>query len=188
MTRSEFLRGGLRSFLEFTARVLDDQVEARAAKMVVPLLRPPGAIDELSFLATCTRCDLCIEACPHNALVRAGARCGAGVDTPTLVPDKAPCYLCPDTPCILACTEGALQPVEKIKLGTAHVIQNKCFAWNSQADRCDYCYDRCPRKGQAIVMENNKPRVCEEACTGCGICEFFCPAPGNAIRVLPART
>jgi ferredoxin len=31
-----------------------------------PLLRPPGAIAEPDFLATCTRCGDCAKACPHH--------------------------------------------------------------------------------------------------------------------------
>lgn len=187
ISRSEFLRGGLKSLFKFTAEVLDDKVEAKTQKMFIPLLRPPGAIDELSFLTKCTRCDLCMDACPHDAIVKAGTKHGMAVETPMIKPADAPCYLCADTPCISACPEETLVPVEKIKIGTAYVVQNKCFACNGQVDMCDYCFERCPLKGQAIVMENRQPRVIAEACTGCGICEFFCPAPGNAIRVLPER-
>ncbi|MFQ5639714.1 MAG: 4Fe-4S dicluster domain-containing protein [bacterium] len=187
MTRSEFLRGGLKSFFEFTAEVLDHQIESKAKKMVAPLHRPPGTIDELSFLAQCTRCDLCIEACPHDAIIKADPKYGVAVDTPMIVPAEAPCYLCQDTPCVSACPEGALVPIEKIKMATAYLIRNKCFAYAGQVNMCDYCFERCPLKGEAIVMEDRKPRVIADNCTGCGICEYYCPAPGNAIKVLPER-
>ncbi|MFQ5605467.1 MAG: 4Fe-4S dicluster domain-containing protein [bacterium] len=187
MTRSDFLRDGLKSLFRFTAETLENQVEARARKMIIPVLRPPGAIDEISFLLKCTRCDKCIEACPHDAIVRADAKYGSGVDTPMLRPAEAPCYLCEDLPCVNACAEGVLLPVKEFKMGTAHLIYNKCFAYNGQVQMCDYCFDRCPLKNAAIVMEDDKPRVIVEKCTGCGICEYFCPAPGNAIKILPDR-
>lgn len=187
MTRSEFMRSGLKSIFGFAAEILDQQIESKAKKAIVPLHRPPGAIDELSFLTKCTRCDLCMEACPHQAIIKADAKYGSAIGTPMIKPQDAPCYLCEDMPCIKACPEGALLPTEKVKMGTAHVIQNKCFAFSGQVDSCDYCFDRCPLKGEAIVMDDRKPRVIAEACTGCGICEYFCPAPGNAIVVLPER-
>ncbi len=187
MTRAEFLKGGLKSLLQLASEVVETQIESKAAKMVVPLHRPPGALPELSFLLKCTRCDACLQACPHEAIIHAGAEYGAAVDTPMIDPANAPCYLCEDTPCIAACPEEALQHTESIKMGTAHIIRNKCLAFNGQAQGCDYCFDRCPLKGEAIVMEDRKPRVLEGACTGCGICVYFCPAPGNAVTVLPER-
>ncbi|MFQ5676505.1 MAG: 4Fe-4S dicluster domain-containing protein [bacterium] len=187
MTRSEFLRSGLKSLFAFAGEAFDHQVESRARKMVIPLHRPPGAIDELAFLTRCTRCDLCAQACPHDAIVKAGTRYGTAVDTPMIRPSETPCYLCDDTPCIPACPEGALVPVDKINMGTAHVIHIQCFAFNGQVNLCDYCFDRCPLKGHAIVMSDGKPRVLEENCVGCGLCEYYCPAPGNAIKVFPDR-
>jgi ferredoxin-type protein NapG len=185
MTRSQFLRDGLKSLLGFAAEVVDSQIESRARKMFVPLHRPPGALDELSFLSKCTRCDRCLEACPHDAIIKAEAKYGAAVDTPVIRPSDTPCHLCDDLPCISACPEGALLPTENIRMGTAFIARNKCLSYNGQAEMCDYCFDRCPLKQVAIVMENRKPRVVEHACTGCGICAYFCPAPGKAIHVVP---
>lgn len=153
--------------------------------MVVPLLRPPGAIDELSFLTKCTRCDKCIEACPHKAIKKAEAKFGAALGTPMIEPTEAPCYLCEDMPCIAACPDGALLPTESPKMGAAFIAQNKCFAHNGMVDGCEYCFTSCPQKGTAIRMENRKPRIDEKACVGCGICAYYCPAPGKAISVVP---
>jgi len=58
---------------------------ARAsARRALPVLRPPGAIDEATFLAECTRCEDCIEACPHDAIVRAPARLRDAAGTPII--------------------------------------------------------------------------------------------------------
>lgn len=187
ISRSEFLRTAWKSILRGTAEFVDTRVEKQAGKMFVPLLRPPGAIDELRFLATCTRCDLCAEACPHHAISKAGARYGSALDTPILRPAETPCYLCENMPCVQACPEGALLPVETVNIGTAHIALNKCLAHNGQMPGCEYCYDSCPHKDKAILMEAGKPRVATEHCVGCGICEYYCPAPGNAIHVLPNR-
>ncbi len=187
ITRKEFFRSGLKSILKLVDDVTDQQVESKAKKMVVPLIRPPGAIDEASFLLKCTGCDLCARACPHDAVIPAEAKFGSAVGTPIIRPARNPCYLCEDFPCINACPEGALLPVVKVKMGIVHLIQNNCFAHNGQNPTCDYCYERCPLKDEAIVMEEDKPKVVEENCTGCGICEFYCPVQGNAIMVLPKK-
>ena len=42
----------------------------RARAGAVPL-RPPGALPENDFLATCIRCGRCVDACPANALLGA---------------------------------------------------------------------------------------------------------------------
>lgn len=187
ITRSHFLRRGLHLLVKNTAEFVADSVKKNLDKAVIPLHRPPGAEDELNFLLKCTRCDKCIEACPHDALQKAGTKYGSAAGTPFIKPSDNPCYLCEDFPCITACKDNALLPVTGlfVKMGDAHLIRNRCFAYKGQV--CDYCYTNCPSKGKAIIMENGKPQIIAESCTGCGICEYLCPAPKKAIMVLPAR-
>lgn len=142
------------------------------------LLRPPGAIGEADFLAACARCDLCATACPPNAIVPARARGAEG--TPMIDPLRQPCLLCTGTPCIEACPSGALLPVGRVRMGTAHINPMDCMAQTG----CATCAERCPVPG-AIVRDGGRPRVVQEACTGCGICQHVCPAPSNAIILLP---
>ncbi len=182
ISRADFLRGGFKSICGYVVEAVEQVVKAKTDNVVIPLLRPPGAINELSFLLKCTRCDLCIKACPHAAIVTAAPKYGPAVGTPIIQPSDTPCYLCEDYPCIQACPEEALLPVENVRMGTAHLIHSKCLAYNGQI--CDYCFDRCPLKREAIVMENRKPRIIEAHCTGCGICEYLCPAPGKGIKIL----
>jgi len=35
------------------------------------ILRPPGALSEDDFLATCIKCGMCVEACPYDTLLLA---------------------------------------------------------------------------------------------------------------------
>lgn len=183
MGRSDFLRNGFRFIRNYLADSIDKTIEKKVNKLIVPLLRPPGAINELDFLLKCTRCDDCIIACPHKAIVRAGSKHGTAMGTPYIDPKNAPCLLCDDLPCVKFCSESALIMPKKIRMGTAFVIKNRCFAFNGQI--CDYCYDRCPLKEKAIIMEDRLPEVKEKECTGCGICEYYCPAPGRGIIILP---
>lgn len=185
ISRSDFLRKGLKSLIGYAADAVTQVVEEKIDQVALPVHRPPGAVNEAAFLLKCTRCNACIKACPHNAIVIAGEKFAIAAGTPVIQPAEAPCYMCDGYPCIEACPEDALVPVERVKMGTAHLIYSKCFAYEGQI--CDYCFERCPIKREAIVIEDRKPRVIEENCTGCGMCEYICPAPGNAIVVLPGR-
>ncbi|MCP4725663.1 MAG: 4Fe-4S dicluster domain-containing protein [bacterium] len=185
ISRSEFLRAGFSNFADFLSGSVQSNVKETLKKAVIPLHRPPGALDELEFLSTCTRCDKCIDACPHEALVRAEAKHGAAIGTPMIIPNDRPCHLCEDYPCIKECPEPALSFINTVKMGAAHVITSKCFAFKNQV--CDYCHGCCPLKDKAIIMANNKPRINESHCTGCGLCEYYCPAPGSGIKIIPRR-
>jgi Pyruvate/2-oxoacid:ferredoxin oxidoreductase delta subunit len=66
------------------------------------------------------------------------------------------------------------------------VVQGRfCLAY--QRSFCSTCSERCPVPG-AIRVENGLPRVDSEHCTGCGVCQELCPAPTNAILLIPRRT
>ena len=156
----------------------------RDARVVLPILRPPGAIDEASFLAACTTCDECAKACPYQAIVHAPARFKHAAGTPMINPTAAPCHTCADTPCITACEPRALRKEQPLKMGTA-VIQNfNCLAHRNSF--CTVCSEQCPVEG-AMRVVNGRPVVDDAACTGCGVCHYACPAPQNAIIILPLR-
>ena len=49
---------------------------------------------------------------------------------------------------------------------------------------CSLCVERCPEPG-AMHSTDIIPMVVPEICTGCGICQQVCPAPENAVLMLP---
>lgn len=154
-----------------------------ASSRRVPVFRPPGAIAEEPFLAGCTRCSDCVDACPHTAIVHASQRIASIAGTPIIDPDVQPCLMCEDFPCITACKPGVLsQGVAKIMIGTARVTQHLCLAHHGTT--CTVCSERCPVEN-AIEVKDGKPEVFEDACTGCGVCRYVCPAPENAILLMP---
>ena len=98
----------------------------------VPVLRPPGAITEKAFLQACSRCDECINACPKDAIQRAPKKMGFLIhNTPYIDPMRNPCVMCTDLPCIPACPDGALLPVQElsdVSMGYAILDKKKCQA------------------------------------------------------------
>lgn len=64
------------------------------------------------------------------------------------------------------------------------IIQGRhCLALTSF---CAACVERCPVPG-AMQMSQGMPSVVLDACTGCGICHHVCPAPTNAVLMIPRR-
>ncbi len=72
------------------------------------LLRPPGALDEDIFLASCIKCGQCLQVCPPQVIELAGISQGFGIGTPYIIPRQGGCILCSGLPCVLACPTGAL--------------------------------------------------------------------------------
>ncbi len=170
------------------------------------ILRPPGALQEEDFLATCIKCGMCVEACPYDTLLLAKPGDHKPMGTPYFVPREVPCYMCPDIPCVPVCPTGALDEksvsddktgeldINKADMGLAVIDDESCIAfWGIQ---CDACYRACPIFGDAITIEYTKnertgkhafmkPIVHSDHCTGCGLCERACVTEKPAIFVLP---
>jgi len=151
-------------------------------KFALPIHRPPGAVDELSFLAGCTRCNECIGACPVGAIVQAPSRFREAGGTPMIDAFASACVMCEDTPCITACKPGVLTRDQPMKMGVAWIQTMACLAHTGSF--CSVCSERCPVPG-AIEVSAGKPSIRVDLCTGCGVCLHVCPAPSNAVVVMP---
>jgi len=72
-------------------------------------LRPPGAVAERKFLASCIKCGQCVQVCPVEAIKLADAEDGFGIGTPFIEPRAQACdFSCDGLQCVLACPTGAL--------------------------------------------------------------------------------
>jgi ferredoxin-type protein NapG len=94
--------------------------------------------------------------------------------------------MCENIPCITACENGSLSPPENggfPPIGEAKIDTRVCLAWNGSV--CWTCYDTCPLKGSALKLIAGRPAVDTAACSGCGRCEFACPAGNRGIVVNP---
>ena len=147
-------------------------------------LRPPGALPEAEFLARCLHCGQCAQVCPYDCIkLRTGWNFFlGGAGTPQIYPDSAPCVLC--LHCTTVCPSEAIQAttLEKAKMGQSRLDQKVCYTW-MKILLCRTCFERCPKKGRAVVLQDGiYPKITEE-CAGCGTCEYVCPA--KAIVTIP---
>jgi len=176
-------------------------------------IRPPGALPEAQFRATCIRCFICAEVCPvvciefpnrvegaQPPLVRAPgamerpatiAPVWIGDDTPYILPWKTACTAC--MKCGPACPTGALVPIandrqtikQQVRMGLAHIDRKICLPWTRRS-WCGACLTACPYRGEAITVDHQgKPTVHPEHCIGCGLCVEVCPIRYKAIAVKP---
>ncbi|QKQ28166.1 4Fe-4S binding protein [Candidatus Reidiella endopervernicosa] len=75
----------------------------------VPRLRPPGALLEQKFLASCIKCGQCVQVCPVNAIELADLDEGFGIGTPFIDARAQACdFSCDGLQCVLACPTGSL--------------------------------------------------------------------------------
>lgn len=180
--------------------------ESKSAPLI---LRPPGALPEKEFLASCIKCGICVEACPYDALILARPGDGNPVGTPYFIPRTKPCYMCKDIPCAAACPSGSLDKklvsdengglklnIDRAKMGLAVIDRETCVAYSGI--QCDACYRECPLIDKALTEEyirNDRtgkhamraPVVHSNACTGCGRCENACITKKASIFVLPLK-
>lgn len=137
------------------------------------LLRPPGAQDATSFLATCVRCNRCLSACPQGCIA-VGTVSDSLLDarTPVLQMHQGYCDFC--DVCRQVCPTGAIGEFdpERDKIGVAVVQSDRCLAYSGG---CTKCYQECPY-GAISLNSAQCPVVDPELCNGCGICENICPA------------
>lgn len=151
------------------------------------LLRPPGAVAEDVFAATCRRCGACVSVCPVHAIfaldVHADDPRGRG--TPVINADLAACVVCDGLKCTTVCPSGALRPLKdafEIHMGLAEVDRALCVRSHEQS--CTICVDKCPIGARALrFVDGGPPEVMADGCVGCGVCQFYCPTTPRAIVV-----
>jgi len=107
LSRRSFIKGSTLSFVAGTITVGGASQYVFRSKDS-DLLRPPGALDETTFLASCIKCGQCVQVCPPQILDLAGLSKGFAIGTPYITAREGACILCKGLPCVLACPTGAL--------------------------------------------------------------------------------
>jgi ferredoxin-type protein NapG len=176
---------GVFSFLDEARKRTVPGGPARQGKTV----RPPGALSpDAAYLAACTGCAACVEACPQDSLFMTEVAGDPPRRVAVLLAERRPCFLCTELPCIAACRDGALRhpgSPAQVRLGVAQVDPLRCRTFRGET--CDLCLRFCPLPGEAIREVAGRPVVMPSACTGCGLCAAVCPERPRAITVVPER-
>lgn len=142
------------------------RVDGRLAGCWNPqVIRPPGALDETSFLARCIKCGQCMRVCPTNVIHPANWQAGAeGLWTPVLnfrVGTSGCQHNC--VACSHVCPTTALRPLSvdermgrsafadtgPVRLGTAFIDRGRCLPWAMDTP-CIVCQENCPVSPKAI--------------------------------------
>jgi len=177
-SRRDFFKFGFNK----SSKIVKEEVIKKVPRIGV---RPPGAVPEVEFLLLCSRCNDCVDACPHDVIFKPSYE-NAKIygDTPFLNLSEKSCEFCTDFPCISACTKDALLKVEETpKIGVAKIFRDHCLG--AQGQHCDYCSRSCPKEFNALSIGDDRvPIIDEDKCVGCGKCEYICPSiTGKAIKI-----
>ncbi len=186
LKRRDVFRLGARKAVQVAFRLASEKAARRAGHW----LRPPFAVAEPEFLLSCTRCDKCIEACPHDVLFKLPGRFGLQVaGTPAMDLLNRGCHLCHDWPCVSACEPDALKlpdraegiPQALPKLAAVRIDTRTCLPYSGP--ECGACAHACPVPGALEWADGIRPVVNDERCTGCALCREACIVEPKAIEV-----
>jgi ferredoxin-type protein NapG len=125
-------------------------------------VRPPGAVDEDTFLGLCIKCGQCLQVCPYDSIKLEDIDGKAGVGMAYIEPKERGCYLCEAFPCILACPSGALDhekdSIEFVHMGVALVTNlDSCLAKIGKPVP-DEAIDRIYEHTKVLTPEERKNR------------------------------
>lgn len=158
-----------------------------------PRLRPPGALAEQEFLASCIKCGQCVQVCPVQAIVLADLDDGFGLGAPYIpARDQACDFSCDAVQCVLACPTGALShqisAKEEVRMGLARLARpDACLARQGQAFKGVARGEAYPGLLRYVEIDRWKPLPVREHPYDlpiCDLCVRQCPIQG-AIRLEP---
>ena len=150
--------------------------------------RPPGAVDEATFLTLCTRCGACIRACPTQLLWEHAGGIHLQEEFCPMVFRVGNAWCRHDcNACGKVCPTGAIRKFtiedkKHLKIGLAVLDDfEKCRLYEDI--ECAICRRDCPYDAVSYEWSDEEyrriPMIDPEACTGCGRCAITCPGLGK---------
>ncbi|WP_317623119.1 ferredoxin-type protein NapF [Thiohalomonas denitrificans] len=140
-------------------------------------VRPPGSIEETTFISRCSRCGDCYSACETGVLTR-----GRG-GFPTIDFSRGECIFC--TACADACREEVItsDPEESTPWDLIAHIDGNCLA--KRGVICRTCGEQCQHGAIRFRLAVGGVALLQfdaSACNGCGACVAPCPTGAVAVR------
>lgn len=161
MTHRHVSRRGLfRAFVSAAKHTAPEKIST--TQLAHPL--PPGAVPDAQFIAQCTRCNQCIDACQMGILNRHED------GYPQLAIEYASCDSC--GACIAACPSDALCVQDRFDTGLRPTFSSACV---NPVRSCNQCIEACPELA-CTIGAMGIPELNSERCTGCGECRVQCGA------------
>ncbi|MDD3674609.1 MAG: ferredoxin-type protein NapF [Thauera propionica] len=146
-------------------------------RAVAPAMRPPWAREEHDFISSCTRCDICIDACPTAILVRADG------GFPAVDFSLGECTFCGE--CVTRCAPRALlrRAEGEAPWALKASIGQACLA--EAGVECRVCGESCPTgaiRFRPRIGGVALPQLDADTCTGCGACFASCPTRAIVVK------
>jgi ferredoxin len=175
MNREQFIKN---SFSYLKGKLLENLTSNEVKNQIknVPL-RPLGAVQESIFLEKCDSCGKCVEACPDSVIKM--VEDFDKIIRPRLL-SLARCFSCSEKNCHSVCEPHILTQTDRISPAKISLNKENCISYLGSF--CRICFDNCPEKRKAIILENLKPVIIAEKCTGCEECFNFCISDPKAIE------
>lgn len=176
-----------RGFLSEAFKLIAKEAGTLLAEQMAPRrhFRPPGALPEPAFLAACTRCGYCVDACPVDAIRLAPTSEGLAAGTPVIEPLSEPCIACEGMFCASVCPTGALVlPVDgwtSERIGVLSLDAERCIAF--QNIQCGVCARVCPVGPAALDLDAAGRPVIKDGCVGCGVCVRACVTSPSSLAL-----
>lgn len=143
------------------------EISKNFAKKVKDIILPSGAKNANHMANTCLNCNLCIENCPNEILVKANNTFPAvHIDYNK---GKGYCkFNC--TKCSKVCPSGAIAKIsldekQNTRIAMASIKEENCT-------QCGICISDCPK--DAISKVEGKTVIDGSKCIGCGKCGQSC--------------